>query len=86
MTIRTKIEEAIPQGCDSCGYALLDEQINESVDQICTIFKEELEKIRPGVNKLPAFAKIKPEVIAELIISIANAEIDSLINSLEEKK
>ena len=78
MNLRTKIEEAIADA----GWL----EKHYLTDQICTIFKEELEKIRPGVNKLPAFAKIKPEVIAELIISIANAEIDSLINSLEEKK
>lgn len=52
MTLRTKIEEAItnlPRDWDMQTREEEQKRVDDCVDQICTIFKEELEILRPEV-------------------------------------
>lgn len=80
MTLRTKIEEAIP-------YEMVydEKEHEEIVDQICTIFKEELTKLNKWVEAEEASHQCTDYFEFWYVGSKDITErIDSLINSLEE--
>lgn len=78
MTLRTKIEEAIGER----HVHKIDN--SELLDQISTIFKEELEKICDRLQEMTEENITKTE-IQQIRMSLQSDTID-LINSLEEGK
>jgi hypothetical protein len=87
MAIRDRIEKIVsggashPEGVTRVVFTKGGIQI--ATDLILSELKKEIAKCRISFGDLPAFTKLDPKKIPDLLILISNAKIDSLIEDLE---